>query len=228
MHARDAPSVLVADEDPLARLAIASALRADGIPVAGEAVTGTEALQFAFKVAPEVVLLDAAIRHCEAIPVLRFLAQRLPAVKTVILANRHDQVYALRCLKSGASGFLSKDIETEALANVVRGVARGEAAISRTMTMALIDVMRAPPRPEIGTRPVRSLLTPREWEVLDQLCIGESTIGIATRLCVSTETVRSHIKRILNKLEVSTRADAVKAAAQLRQPRANDLFVRRG
>ncbi len=91
-------------------------------------------------------------------------------------------------------------------------------AISRSFVSVVVERLRAAPEGHVGLRPVRSPLTTREWEVLDLLCVGQTTRDIADALVLSPETVRSHLKRIMRKLEVRSRADAVDAAARLRTP----------
>jgi len=119
-------------------------------------------------------------------------------------------------LRSGAAGYLVKDIDIAALPRALHGVCHGEAAISRHLTMRLIERHRLTRTDRSGLRPVQSVLSGREWEVLDHLCDGASTDEIAEALVLSTETVRSHIKNILRKLRVSSRTEAVAAARQLR------------
>jgi NarL family two-component system response regulator LiaR len=100
----------------------------------------------------------------------------------------------------------------------VESVVRGEAAISRKVTMRLIERLRHLPEGGVGMRPVRSPLTEREWEVLDLLCQGKNTSEIADALVLSEETIYSHAKNVLRKLDVHSREEAIEAAEQLRQP----------
>ncbi len=131
-------------------------------------------------------------------------------------AGSDDHELGLQALRAGASGFLSKDLEIEALPRALAGLREGQAAISRKHD-AVAD--RAPARGAerlIGLRPVKSPLTAREWEVIDLLKASKTTDEIADELVLSTETVRSHVKNILRKLDVRSRDDAVAAADRMR------------
>ena len=119
-------------------------------------------------------------------------------------------------LRAGASGFLCKSVGVDALPRALRCAKDGEAVVSRQLTMRLIEGLRRVRVDGAGMRPIRSPLTPREWEVLDLLCQERSTDDIADALVLSVETVRSHIKSVLRKLGVRSRQDAIKAAARLR------------
>ena len=119
-------------------------------------------------------------------------------------------------LRAGASGFLCKSVGVDALPRALRCARDGEAVVSRALTMRLIEGMRRVREDGSGMRPIRSPLTPREWEVLDLLCQERSTDEIADTLVLSVETVRSHIKSVLRKLGVRSRQEAVKAASGLR------------
>ena len=119
-------------------------------------------------------------------------------------------------LRAGATGFLSKEVDIDILPRALTGALDGEAVISRKLSRQLVDQIRRMPEGTTGMRPVKSPLTPREWEVVDQLCEEKSTAEIADALVLSTETVRSHVKSILRKLNVSSREEAVAAAQAMR------------
>ena len=121
-------------------------------------------------------------------------------------------------LQAGASGFLNKDLNIDALPRAVFGALQGEAAISRSMSTRLLEQLRRRPDTTAqGMRPVRSQLTSREWEVLDLVCERKTTDAMAAELFLSPETVRSHVKSIYRKLGVNSRDDAIARAAELRQ-----------
>jgi DNA-binding NarL/FixJ family response regulator len=220
--------VIVADDDPLARRVVRDALEAGGIIVIAEASTGREAVELSLYYKPDVVLMDLVMPDGDGIQATRRILAREPGVEVVILTSCDDDAVGIISLRAGATGFLNKRAGVEALPRALRGAAAGEAVVSRRLTMRLVDSMRRTPADGAGLRPVRSRLTPREWEVLDLLCAGQSTDEIAATLVLSSETVRSHIKNLLRKLGVSSRQAAVEQARRLRADLAgggvNDRF----
>ena len=119
-------------------------------------------------------------------------------------------------LRAGAAGFLAKDVDVDVLPAGAARALHGEAAISRRMSMRLVEHLRRTPDGPSGLRPVKSPLTPREWEVIDLLAEGRTTDQIADELVLSSETVRSHVKNILRKLDARTREEAVAIARRMR------------
>jgi NarL family two-component system response regulator LiaR len=214
-----AVSVLLADDDPLVRRVLRHTLERESFTIVAEAGTGREALEAVRQgAAPDMILLDLVMPDGSGLDVIRSLREAGDDVPVVVLTASYDDDAAIGALCAGAIGFLSKDVDLADLPRTLHAVARGEAAISRRLGRALIHRLRASPEGRIGTRPVRSPLTPREWEVLDLLCAKTETDQIAARLVLSIETVRSHIKSILRKLNVSSRAEAIALAPQLRLP----------
>ena len=209
--------VIVADDDPLARRMIRSALQDAGFVVVAEARNGREAVELTQYYSPDAVLMDVVMPELDGISATRQILSERPD-QLVILLTGADEEIGLAGLQAGASGYLNKDVDIEALPRALKGAAAGEAAISRTMgTLLIQQLRRAPTRPTTnGLRPVRSALTAREWEVLDLLCDGHSTDQMANELFLSTETVRSHVKSIYRKLGVNSRDQAVSEAERLR------------
>jgi two-component system, NarL family, response regulator LiaR len=209
--------VIVADDDPLARRMIRSALQDAGFVVVAEARNGREAVELTQYYSPDAVLMDVVMPELDGISATRRILSERPD-QLVILLTGADEEIGLAGLQAGASGYLNKDVDIEALPRALKGAAAGEAAISRTMgTLLIQQLRRAPTRPTTNRlRPVRSSLTAREWEVLDLLCDGHSTDQMANELFLSTETVRSHVKSIYRKLGVNSRDQAVSEAERLR------------
>jgi two-component system, NarL family, response regulator LiaR len=207
---------ILADDDPLARRVIRDTLQADGITVVADAANGRDAVELALFYRPDVVVMDYMMPGMDGLEATRRLLAAAPEVRVVMLTGADDQELGLRALSAGATGYLTKDLELEALPRALRGTLLGEAAISRRLAMTLVEHYRREHAGRRGLRPIQSPLTDREWEVVDLLAAGAGTEEIAQALVLSTETVRSHLKRIYRKLGVRSRADAVRAAARLR------------
>jgi len=210
--------VIICDDDPLVRRLVRDALQLAGITVIAEASNGREALELTRFYHPDVVLMDVVMPGMDGVEATRRITTEVPETRVVMLTGSEDDELALMGLRAGAVGYLTKDISVPAIPRALRGAHAGEAAISRHLSMKLIERLRLVPETGVGSRPVRSVLTPREWEVLDLLCGGESTDAIADGLVLSTETVRSHVKNILRKLGVRSREEAVALAENLRSP----------
>jgi DNA-binding NarL/FixJ family response regulator len=213
---RAALRAIVADDDPLARRVIRDTLEQDGIVVVAEASNGREAVELALFYTPDVVVMDYMMPEWDGLEATRRLHAAAPGVNVVLLTGADEDLIGLDGLDAGASGFISKNVDLRALPRALRGSANGEAAISRRLSMTLVRQLHGASVTRRGMRPVRSPLTDREWEVLDHLCTGATTEDVADALVLSTETVRTHIKNLYRKLEVSSRAEAVQAANRLR------------
>jgi NarL family two-component system response regulator LiaR len=214
----DTLRAVIADDDPFARRVIKDVLQKAGVLVIAEARNGRQAVELTLFYRPDVVVMDVVMPELDGIIATRQIRKEIPEQLVIVLtgAGEEDQELGLQALRAGASGFLSKDLEIDALPRALEGVRAGEAAISRRMTRTLIDRLRDTPTGSAGMRPVKSPLTAREWEVIDLLKAARTTDQIANELVLSTETVRSHVKNILRKLDVRSREDAVIAADRMR------------
>jgi two-component system, NarL family, response regulator LiaR len=210
------PRVIVADADPLARRVIRDALQDDGaFVVVAEACDGVEAVELALHYQPELVVMEPTLPRLDGLDATRRIVEQAPKVQVVMLSAVTDPDLGVRSLRAGAIGFISKEVEMGVIAQALLAVVRGEAAISRSLTTSLIEYVRSVPERGTGMRPVRSVLTTREWEVLDLMRTGSSTSEIAAALVLSEDTIYSHIKNVMRKLEVHTRAEAVATADRL-------------
>jgi two-component system, NarL family, response regulator LiaR len=207
---------ILADDDPLARRVIRDTLQGAGITVVAEAANGREAVELALFYRPQLVLMDHMMPELDGLEATRRIREAAPEVHVVMLTGSADDELGLRALGAGASGYLTKDVELSALPRALRGTLHGEAAVSRRLAMKLVEHYRREHAGRQGLRPIHSPLTDREWEVVDLLSAGAGTDEIARALVLSTETVRSHLKRIHRKLGVRSRADAVRAVQRLR------------
>jgi NarL family two-component system response regulator LiaR len=213
---RPAARALIADDDPFARRMIKEALQAASVTVIAEAQNGREAVDLALHYRPDVVLMDVVMPELDGIAATRRILKQNPEQVIVILTSSDDDEMGLLGLRAGAAGFLTKDLDVEVLPRALLGVLSGEAAISRRLSMRLVEYLRRAPNGPGGLRPVKSPLTPREWEVIDLLAEAMTTDQIADTLVLSPETVRSHIKNILRKLDARSREEALVTAQRMR------------
>lgn len=202
--------VLVVDDDALMRTGLRAVLSSDdSLTVVGEAGDGAAAVDLARRYAPDVVLMDVRMPVRDGIDATRDLAAAVPAARVLILTTFEDDEYVTGALAAGASGFLLKRSRPEQLIESVHTVAAGEALLSPAVTRTVIDRMTrtAPPDPARQRR-LRDL-TPRERDVLEQLARGRSNAEIAAALVVEESTVKTHVKRIMSKLDLRDRVQAV-------------------
>ncbi|MFF4345320.1 response regulator [Kitasatospora sp. NPDC001540] len=204
--------ILVADDEALLRLAFGTILDAqpDMTPV-GEAADGAEAVRLARELRPDVVLMDVRMPGTDGIEATRQLLRAAPGSRVLVLTTFDLDAYAYAALAAGASGFLLKNTRPEELLAAVRNVAAGDAALSPRVTRLLLENARPHlPDPDApGPDPRLRRLTPREHEVLVQVGRGLSNGEIADVLHLAEATVKSHLGRVLQKLELRDRIQAV-------------------
>lgn len=211
-------ALVLADGDVHARRALADRLRHDPrFTVTAEAGDAAGVGRAVRHERPDVVVVDRDLPPRGGVEALGRLIEEMPLLRFVVMCEAEDEETALRAMRAGASGFLVKEWDAGGVAAALAAVARGEMAVSRAMAGRLLERLRDLPQPTVGMRPVRSDLTPREWEVLDLLSAGRATEQIARELDVTIETVRSHVKHLLRKLGVHSRSEAILAAQRLRQ-----------
>jgi DNA-binding NarL/FixJ family response regulator len=214
--------VLIADDQPLMRTAFDLTVRDEpDMEVVGEASDGREAVDMSRRLRPDVVLMDVRMPNVNGVEATRELLNDPSPPKVLLLTTFDIEDDAVEALRAGASGFLLKDVHPMELAQAIRVVARGEALLSSKVTRRLLDAFAAstPPVPPVRAR-VLATLTETEIRVFVLIGEGRSNDEIATELFVSDSTVRTHVRHILEKLELRDRVHAVVLAydAGLVQP----------
>lgn len=207
--------VLVADDQAMVRAGFAALLTAQpDFDVVGQAENGEEAVTLAAQTAPDVVLMDVRMPVLDGIAATREVLARAPGTRVLVLTTFDVDDYVLDAIRAGASGFLLKDSPPEDLVAAVRIVARGDALLAPSVTRRLIERLAAgPARPAGGSSPsALPALTQREREVLVEVAKGRSNQEIAAALVIAEQTVKTHVSRVLGKLGLRDRAQAVVAA----------------
>jgi DNA-binding NarL/FixJ family response regulator len=201
--------VLLADDQELVRSGFRLILDlADGIEVAGEARDGREAVRLAKELQPDVVLMDVRMPELDGIEATRRLRQAGLDARVLVLTTFDLDEYVYEAVRAGASGFLLKDAPREQLVTAVRTVARGEALLAPAITQRLIERFVARP-PLDEAAPALAELSARELEVLRLVARGLSNAEIAAELVVGEATVKTHVARILRKLDLRDRVQTV-------------------
>lgn len=202
--------VLVADDEHLMRAGLIELLTTDPeIEIVGQASTGREAVELARQLAPDVVLMDVRMPDLDGIAATRELSRTSPSVKVLMLTTFEQDDYVFGALRAGASGFLLKRTRPEDLIAAVHAIAAGDSLLSPSVTRRVIDRMAQQPTPELAGQAKLEALTPRERDVLELIARGLSNREIAAALVVEESTIRTHVKRILAKLDLRDRVQAV-------------------
>jgi DNA-binding NarL/FixJ family response regulator len=201
--------VLLADDQELVRSGFRLILElAEGIEIVAEAADGREAVQLAKELQPDVVLMDVRMPELDGIEATRRLRQAGVDARVLVLTTFDLDEYVYAAVRAGASGFLLKDAPREQLVTAVQTVARGEALLAPAITQRLIERFVArPPASEVA--PALGELSARELEVLQLVARGLSNAEIAAELVVGEATVKTHVARVLRKLDVRDRVQAV-------------------
>jgi DNA-binding NarL/FixJ family response regulator len=210
--------VVLADDQKLIRAGFRVLIdSADDLEVVGEATTGTEAVELARSLRPDIVLMDIRMPEMDGVEATRQITrdERLAAVRILILTTFEIDEYVLQALRAGASGFLGKGVDPDGLLDAMRTVAGGEALLSPAATKKLIGRFLALPENTCSAVPPQlDALTEREREVLTLVAGGMSNDEIAERLFVSPLTAKTHVNRAMIKLGARDRAQLVVLAYQ--------------
>jgi DNA-binding NarL/FixJ family response regulator len=202
--------VLLVDDDELMRAGLAAVLSSDpAINVVGQASTGRLALKRARAVHPDLALMDVRMPDLDGIAATRQLLAATPEVKVIILTTFEQDDYIFGAIDAGASAFLLKRTRPEELLSAIHTVAAGDSLLSPSVTRIVLEhLARQPTRTTASTAQLGEL-TPRERQVLELIARGQSNREIAATLVIEESTVKTHVKRILLKLDLRDRIHAV-------------------
>jgi DNA-binding NarL/FixJ family response regulator len=210
--------VLLADDHALFRDGLRSLLEARGVDVIGEARNGREAVDRSRQLSPDVVLMDLHMPDLDGLAATRLISIEQPDVKVVILTASEEDAHLFEAIKSGAQGYLFKNLDSDELFRLLEGVGRGEPALTPTLARKLLgEFARPTPVMPAAVAAEQSIdaLTEREHEVLDLLVQGiTSNRELAERLVITENTIKYHFRNILDKLHVQNRAQVVAFAVR--------------
>lgn len=202
--------ILVADDHEVVRKGLELVLQLeDGFQVVGAVGGGKEATTQAIRLQPDVVLLDLLMPDADGVAVTRLIKKGAPSARVLILTGHGSPELLLDALAAGADGYLMKDVAPQELCQAIRAVAQGEAYLQPVVTRHLLRLLAPGTRSSSAAR--GGDLTAREMEIL-RLMASHTTQEIAERLSIGVETVRTHVKNILHKLDAPNRAQAIVAA----------------
>jgi two-component system NarL family response regulator len=211
-----ATRILLVDDHPLTRDALATLLQQKGFSVVGQAGDGNEAIEAARRLLPDLVLLDLSMPELDGISALPRLREAAPECEVVVLTASGTEENLLAAIRGGAAGYLLKTESPERIVGFLNGVAEGEAALSGAVARRLLEQVRTGSVNEGVPDAIAAALSARELEVLLLLDDHLGTDEIAKRLFISEHTVRSHVKSLLRKLQVSSRREALDTLARAR------------
>lgn len=203
--------VLVADDHPLFRDGIIGLLEAAGFDVIGQVGDGQAAVEAVLRLRPDIVLLDITMPQMNGLEALRLIKKALPETKVVMLTVSDEDSDLVEAIKSGAQGYLLKSLSTDEFIEMLNGLQQGEAAMTRQTTARL---MKGFTETALRQAEPTDRLTEREIELLELVALGLANKAIAQELSISINTVKYHIKNILQKLGAQNRTEAVTYAIQ--------------
>ncbi|MGW6738384.1 response regulator [Streptomyces sp. NPDC055013] len=210
----DAPRVVIADDQALVRTGFSMILTADGIDVVAEAADGEQAVAAVERTRPHLVLMDIRMPGLDGLEATRrILSGTIPDPPRVLILTTYDlDRYVYAALTAGASGFLLKDVTPEHLVAAVRLARSGDALLAPAITRRLVERFVTQDTATAALHRDLAVLTPRERQVLQSLGTGLSNAELASRFALSEATVKTHVARILSKLRLRDRAQAVVVA----------------
>ncbi|MBI3931122.1 MAG: response regulator transcription factor [Chloroflexi bacterium] len=208
------PRVLIVDDHDLFRDGIASLLRARGYEVVGEASDGIEAVARAGELKPELILMDIRMPNMDGLEATRLIKADVPEAKVVMLTVSDEEEDLFEAIKSGASGYLLKNLKADIFFELIAGVASGEAPISPRMAARMLQEFSRNPNVSKPGEVQYQSLTARETEVLRLVAAGQGNREIAAELFITESTVKYHLRKILDKLHLKNRAQVIAYAAR--------------
>lgn len=200
--------ILLADDHVLFRKGVAALLASrQDMQVVGEAGDGLEAIAAARELLPDVILMDINMPKCDGLQATRQIKREMPHVKIVILTVSEEDQDLFEAIKIGAQGYLLKDLEPYQLYDLMESISRGEAPLSGAMAARILKEFTHPD-PSSGKEEVIDELTPREIDILELVVEGKTNKEISSELVISENTVKIHIRNILEKLHLQNRIQA--------------------
>lgn len=205
--------VLIIDDHALFRVGLQGLLEQRGIEVADAVATGVEGIQRAEELRPDIILLDLRMPDLGGLEVLQKLRENVSAIPVVMLTTSNEESDLIKSLRSGAQGYLLKDMEPDELVSALRDIENGKNVVAQDLTDALARMVQGDTNVADEEGPF-SELTPREMEILCLLAEGQSNKLIARNLGISDGTVKLHVKAILRKLGIHSRVEAAVIAVE--------------
>jgi DNA-binding NarL/FixJ family response regulator len=206
-------NILIADDHALFRDSLRSLLEAHGLNVIGEARNGREAVELARRLKPDIVLMDLSMPELDGLSATRLISADQPEVKVVVLTASDEDAKLFEAIKSGAQGYLLKNLESDEFFALLEGIGRGEPGLTPALARKLLLEFARPAAQASAPSNDPDALTEREREVLELLVQGvTSNRKLARELGVSENTVKFHVRNILDKLHLHNRAQVVSYA----------------
>ena len=202
-------TIVIVDDAPLIQAGLSAALRAEGFEIVGQAGAAMEAIQIAKDKLPDLVLLDVLMPGVSGLEVVDKIIQVAPNTKVVLLTSSESEEDLLRAIKAGARGYIVKDTPMETLVAGLASVLGGGAVVSPAMGGKLFDTVAHLLRHRDLNAARRPTLTGREIEVLQSIADGLTSREIGDKLYISENTVKNHVRNILDKLQLKSRSEAV-------------------
>ena len=204
--------LMLADDHRMLREGLSRSMTEHGFDVVGEARDGVEAVNMAYSLNPDVILMDVSMPEMDGVEACRQVRGSVPGTKVVMLTMHADQEVLANAIRAGACGYLVKDCSTEEIAGAVRMASSGETALSPQLAASMLDEVR-----KLDMAPTREerVVTKREEEVLQLIADGCSTSEVADQMYISQKTVKNHLASIYQKLDARDRTQAVLQAVRM-------------